>query len=83
MLFRSLAGRFGTVDFGIKDLIAVLGPAIEAGGAKPPPDLGALMIEAGLANVVGPIGDFLAFALGGAASREQPAALEKTTPGPG
>lgn len=62
-----LANRFGTADFGIKDLIAVLEPAIEAGGVKPPADLGALIAEAGIANVVGPIGDFLAHALGGVA----------------
>ena len=65
-----LARRFIEREFGLKDMIVVLGPAIEAGGAKPPADLSAMVVGAGIANYFGPVAEFLALALGGAAASD-------------
>jgi hypothetical protein len=63
-----LMRRFVDHEFGLKDVLAVLGPAIEAGGVKPPVDLGDRIVETGIANFFGPVSEFLALALGGAAT---------------
>jgi hypothetical protein len=63
-----LARRFLEREFGLKEVLAVLGPAIEAGGAKPPADLGDCVVRAGIANYFGPVSEFLTLALGGETS---------------
>jgi hypothetical protein len=61
----ALARRFLAQDFGLNDVIAVLEPAIEAGGVKPPADLGALVVMQGIATFTAPIETFLIQALTG------------------
>lgn len=64
----ALAQRFLDRQFGLNDVLAVLGPAIKAGGAKPPEKLGDAVAAAGVLNLAGPIARFLALALSGDAA---------------
>ena len=64
----ALAQRFLERQFGLADVLAVLAPAIKAGGAKPPDRLGDAVVAAGVLNLAGPIARFLAHALGGDAA---------------
>ena len=67
-----LAQRFLDRQFGLSDVLAVLGPAIKAGGAPPPEKLGDAVVAAGVLNLAGPIARFLAHALGGDRAETQP-----------
>ena len=63
-----LAQRFLDRQFGLNDVLAVLEPAIKAGGAKPPEKFGDAIVATGVLNLAGPIARFLAHALGGGAA---------------
>ena len=67
-----LAQRFLDRQFGLNDVLAVLAPAIKAGGARPPEKLGDAVVAAGVLNLAGPIARFLAHALGGDAVASEP-----------
>jgi Phage tail tube protein, GTA-gp10 len=67
-----LAQRFLDRQFGLADVLAVLGPAIKAGGSKPPENLGDAVVAAGVLNLAGPIARFLAHALSGDAIAGEP-----------
>ncbi len=66
----ALARRFAAAEFGLADMLAVLGPAIAAGGGAPPEPLGEAVVAAGLANLAAPVARFLAGALAGDTPRE-------------
>jgi hypothetical protein len=61
----ALAKRFLEREFGLNDVIAVLEPAIEAGGQTPPKELGKLAAEQGIMRLGLPIAQFLVQALTG------------------
>jgi len=46
-----LAIRFGRQEFGLSDVIAVLAPAIKAGGQEVPKNLGEMMLAGGVTNM--------------------------------
>lgn len=60
-----LAKKFLAQEFGVSDIRAVLIPAIKAGGAKAPDELGKLIMQAGPINLGGKIASFLTIALSG------------------
>ena len=69
-----LARRFMTQDWGVRDLAAVLAPAITAGGGKIPDNLGQLIIAAGPLRVAATVARFLSDALvGDAKNADAPA----------
>lgn len=60
-----LARRFGALDFGVVDIVAVLNAAATE---KPPQDIGDRVIRAGAALIGVAVGNFLAAALNGGQS---------------
>jgi len=61
----ALANRFHQQVFTLRDMLAVLGPGIAAGGRTPPDNLGELVVAANVIDVAAACARFLVLALTG------------------
>ena len=57
--------RLTSQEWGVRDLLAIIGPAIKAGGAKPPDNLGPLIMAEGPIRVAVIAAQYLSNALVG------------------